>query len=70
MNNLPFRPRMIFKVDDVKYKRYPVYGLYAASKDERIINIKEKIPRYGRMINTGYYKYTLRKSEQNSQSSV
>ena len=50
MNNQPFKPRMIFKVDDVKYKRHPVYDLYAASKDGRIININKKIPRYGHMI--------------------
>ena len=47
MKNSPFKPESFFKVDDVKYKRHPVFDLYAASEDGRIINIRLQNPRYG-----------------------
>ena len=51
-------------IEGCVYKVHPVYDLYAASEDGRIINIVKQIPRRGNENNSGYLMFHVRKHGQ------
>lgn len=49
------------KVKNFVYKVHPVYNMYAASKDGKIIHIVKKNPMDGNLSNTSYRMIMVRK---------
>ena len=49
MKNSPFHQNIIFKCSGVRYKRHPVYDMYASSKCGKMINIKRQNPFVGNL---------------------
>ena len=52
---------MIIEINNCEYKTHPIYTLYAASKDGRIIHIVKQVPNKGNKNNIGYLIFKVRK---------